>query len=57
MDRPIRRMTDAEAAAYREEYRKATAKATGRFEHWPSEEAKQQHLAQVLEAQQNGSPF
>jgi hypothetical protein len=50
-------MTDAEAAAYREQYRKATAKATGRFEHWPSEEAKQQHLQQVKEAQEAGAPF
>lgn len=57
MDRPIRRMTDSEAAAYREQFRKATARATGRFQHWPSKEVEQEHLRQVAEAQAGGAEF
>lgn len=52
-------MTPAEAAAIREQFRKATEKAgPGRFQHFKSEAAKQAHLQQVAQGQQhNEVPF
>lgn len=52
-------MSKEKAEAYREEFRKATAKWGGEvFQHFATEEARQQHLEQVKEAQeQHKTPF
>lgn len=54
MDASIRSKTPAEAAAYREQLRQASAPAVGTFKHWPTEAARQEHLAQVKQSQESG---
>lgn len=51
-------MTRERAEALREEYRKATAPWAGAlFQHFDSEQQRQEHLQYVKDAQQAGAPF
>lgn len=56
MTNQMQKKTPAEAAAYREEYRKATSKAVGVFQHFATAEQKEQH-EQHVKQHQDETPF
>jgi hypothetical protein len=50
-------MKEAKKRGIWEQYLKSIAPYSGIFQHFDSEEKKQQHLKQVVEVQQQGSKF